>query len=327
MNFAPYMIFGCLIILSSASSAMVFKNNTDITDLINNQIKENTVVKIPAGNFQIDAEKSIILKNNVTIEMSPKTILNVIPNNAKSYQVFRIHNVNNVKISGGTILGDKYTHLGNAGEWGMGIEIKDSKNIYISNMNINKMWGDAIYIGSKGKHNNDSIFISNVEMDDNRRQGISVISAENLYVNNVLVSNTGGAAPGSGIDIEPNDNKAILKNLNFNNIQTVNNKGVGIQTTLKYYKGSLEPISIFIDNHMDTGSSFGLLVNGVGANVKGRVSAINTNYKRNKNSNLCFSQWENSSFIIQLEKRNHDKPFHTSRWCKEYKNNKNVRYR
>lgn len=329
MNSVLYASFAFLIIFSSTTFANsnVFQNNMDITDLINNKIKENTIVKIPAGNFKVNAEKSIVLKNNVTIEMSPETILNVIPNNKNSYQVFKIHNVSNVRISGGTILGDKYTHLGKDGEWGMGIEIKDSQHIYISNMNINKMWGDAIYVGSNGKYNNNNIFLESIKMNDNRRQGISIVSARNLYIKNILIRNTGGAAPGSGIDIEPNNSKAILKNLNFDNIKTMNNKGIGIQTTLKEYKGSLEPVSIYINNHTDIGSGFGLLVNGVDSKVNGSISVANTNYKMNKHSNLCFSKWENSKFIVNLEKVDNDKQFYFGKWCGDFRKNRQVKFK
>lgn len=329
MNSISYASFAFLIIISSTTFAdsEVFQNNMDITDLINNKIKENTIVKIPAGSFKVDAEKSIVLKNNVTIEMSPETILNVIPNNKNSYQVFRIHNVKNVKISGGTIFGDKYTHLASGGEWGIGIEVKDSQNITLSNMNINKMWGDAIYIGTKGKNNNNNIFLENIKMDDNRRQGISIISVENLYVNNVMVSNTKGAAPGSGIDIEPNNNKAILKNLNFSNIATMNNQGMGIQTTLKFYKNSKKPVNINIDNHKDYGSSFGLLVNGIDTEINGIISVTNTNYKKSKNSNLCFSSWDNSKFIVNLKKMDNDKQLYIGKWCKDFRKNKQIKFK
>ncbi|MDC5149577.1 right-handed parallel beta-helix repeat-containing protein, partial [Acinetobacter baumannii] len=126
-----------------------FHPGSYITDELNNLISstQNNIIYIPPGNYKIDAVKSINLKSNITIILDPKTTLSVIPNNKASYQLFRINNVRNVTISGGTLIGDKYNHLGDKGEWGMGIEIKDSQNISISNIRIDKMWGDAIYIG------------------------------------------------------------------------------------------------------------------------------------------------------------------------------------
>ena len=117
----------------------------------------------------------------------------------------------------------------------MGIDIRDSQNIRISNMKISKC-GDAIYLGNNNNFSNSDIVLSNIIMNDNRRQGVSVITAKNLNANNLTIKNTSGTGPASGIAIEPNNNKSHLENLTFKNITTENNKGAGIQITLKFYK-------------------------------------------------------------------------------------------
>ncbi|MFU0502950.1 right-handed parallel beta-helix repeat-containing protein, partial [Acinetobacter baumannii] len=100
------------------------------------------------------------------------------------------------------LIGDKYSHLNKYGEWGMGIDIRDSQNIRISNMKISKMWGDAIYLGNNNNFSNSDIVLSNIIMNDNRRQGVSVITAKNLNANNLTIKNTSGTGPASGIAIE-----------------------------------------------------------------------------------------------------------------------------
>jgi hypothetical protein len=325
MNFISYASFVFLIIISPITSADSgnFQNNSDITDLINSQIKENTLIKIPAGNFKINAEKSIILKNNVSIEMSPETILNVIPNNKGGYQVFRIHNVKNVKISGGMILGDKYTHLGNGGEWGTGIEIKDSQNIYISNMSIKRMWGDAIYIGNNGKNSNSNLNLNNLKLDDNRRQGISVVSVNGLFANNILISNTKGKSPMSGIDIEPNNNRNILKNINFSEIISLKNAGDGFQISLKKYNDSPEKISINLKGYKDSGSRSGIRIQGVETPVLGEINIDKVELKNNKISNYCFKNWGNNRIKVKVTNLIHDKDYikNQDKWCSPYSNN------
>ncbi|HDU8210431.1 right-handed parallel beta-helix repeat-containing protein [Acinetobacter baumannii] len=325
MNLAPYTSFPCLIIISSIAFANsnLFQDNMDITDLVNNKIKENSLIKIPAGNFKINAEKSIILKNNVTIEMSPKTVLNVIPNEAKSYQVFKIHNVNNVRISGGTIIGDKYTHRGTKGEWGTGIEIKDSQNIYLSNIIIKKMWGDAIYIGNNGKNSNSNLNLINLKLDDNRRQGISVVSVNGLFANNIIISNTRGKSPMSGIDIEPNNNRNILKNIKFSQISTVNNAGDGFQISLKKYNNSMQGVSISLSEYNDYGSRSGIRIQGLKTPVIGEININKVNLKNNKISNYCFKDWENNKVKIKITNLLHDKEYikNQDKWCSPYTNN------
>ncbi|ENY5813887.1 right-handed parallel beta-helix repeat-containing protein, partial [Acinetobacter baumannii] len=246
---------------SFTSSAWAkFIENTDITSYVNQLIKHQKVVSIPAGTYKIDANKSITPKDGTEIRLTPQTKLAIIPTKHGSYRVFQVKNVKNVKISGGSLTGDKYTHLGKTGEWGMGIEIRDSQNISISNMNIDKMWGDAIYIGTNGKNSTYNISLKNIRMNDNRRQGISIISVNKLLASNITATNTSGAMPASGIDIEPNNGSMILKNIVLKNIKTSGNQGSGIQIGLSRYDNSTKPLSITIENHQDANSGHGLLL-------------------------------------------------------------------
>lgn len=309
--------------LSSLTSAK-FIENTDITSYINQLILENKIIFIPAGTFKIDANKSITPKNGSEINLNPKTKLIVIPNNYGSYRLFNINNVSDVKISGGTLVGDKYTHLGTTGEWGMGIEIKDSKNITISNIKIEKMWGDAIYIGTNGKNSNQNIILDKIEIDDNRRQGISIISVNTLKASNIIISNTKGKSPMNGIDIEPNNNKNILKNIDLKNIQSINNFAAGFQISLKKYNYSQNPISIKLSNYSDTGSRFGIKINGINSPVYGNIEIDSVNLMNNKTSNYCFQHWKNNKIKVNITNLKHDKSYVKNKreWCTPYTQNK-----
>lgn len=310
----------------TSSAWAKFIENTDITSYVNQLIKQQKVVSIPAGTYKIDANKSIIPKNGSEIKLDPRTKLTVIPTKHGSYRVFQVKNVENVKISGGSLIGDKYTHLGNAGEWGMGIEIRDSKNISISDMNIDKMWGDAIYVGTNGKNSNYNINLNNIRMDDNRRQGLTIISAKKLIGDNIHISNTKGADPASGIDIEPNNKNNILQEIYFKKLNTTNNAGSGFIVSLKSYINSINPISIKLENHIDKGSNFGFVVRGNPTSNVGTIEIKNTNYKENKHSNFCFNQW-NNKVNVYLNNIKHDKQskFKKHSWCLDYNKQNNIK--
>lgn len=323
------ILFTTLIFNSLSVHAANYVANSDITDQVNSEIKKakpGTTIKIPAGNFKVNALKSINLKSNISLELSPKTTLNVIPNKLGNYQVFNINNVQNVRITGGTLIGDKYTHLGNSGEWGMGVEIRDSQNISISNMSIDKMWGDAIYVGTAGKNSTYNIKLNNIRMNENRRQGISIISVKKLTGNNIHISNTRGADPASGIDIEPNNKNNILQDINFKKLHTINNAGSGFIVSLKSYSNSINPISIKLENHIDKGSNFGFVVRGNPTSNVGTIEIKNTNYKENKHSNFCFNQWDNK-VNVYLNSIKHDKQskFKKHSWCLDYNKQNNIR--
>ncbi|MGB9037636.1 MAG: right-handed parallel beta-helix repeat-containing protein [Acinetobacter calcoaceticus] len=320
LKYLIYIIsFSCCI-----SHAQSFIQNTDITDQINEALKNNNSVNIGPGNYKIDAEKSIKVQNNSIIKMSKDTRLYVIPNGNTNYSVFNINNVHNVQIIGGQIIGDKYSHLNNNGEWGMGFDIRDSQNIYISDVSISKMWGDAIYLGSNGKNSNYNIKLLNLKLDDNRRQGISIINVNKLILEDTIISNTKGKSPMNGIDIEPHSNKNILQNIKINNLKSINNIAAGLQISLKDYNYSVNPISINISNYSDTGSRFGLKINGINTPVKGEINIDTINFSNNKTSNYCFKDWKNNKIKVNIKNLKNDKEYvkNQHEWCTPYKQNK-----
>lgn len=318
------LITNLFLSITTVGHASTFQQDTDITDQLNQAIKNGGNINIPAGSYKIDATKGINIPNNTTINMDKDTILTVIPNSLKVYKVFIISNSKNIKINGGTIIGDKYTHLGTDGEWGMGVLINDSQNISLSNMNINKMWGDAIYIGTNGQDSNYNITLNNIKMDDNRRQGISVISVNKLRGSNLSISNTNGVAPGAGIDIEPNNNKALLKDIRFKNVYTKNNFNAGFCAYLNKYKGSSNPVDITLINHTDIGSLYGFCSLET-KEINGFIKNDSANYSKSQNSNLCIAN-NNVNFRINITNYKSKLDSKTSSDCPKITNNKTISF-
>ncbi|HHB1618674.1 TPA: right-handed parallel beta-helix repeat-containing protein [Acinetobacter baumannii] len=308
-------IFVLTVISIGSQAHAEFVENTDITSYVNSLIEKNKTITIPDGNYLVSATKSIQLKDNSTLKLSPNTVLNVIPTSSGSYRVFKIRNVKNVNISGGKIIGDKYTHLGETGEWGMGIEIRDSQNISISNISIDKMWGDAIYVGTSGKNSTYDISLKNIKMDDNRRQGISIISVNKLLASNITATNTSGAMPASGIDIEPNNGSMILKDIVLKNIKTSGNQGSGIQIGLSRYNNSTKQVSITIEDHLDSNSRHGLLIGAINKKAIGAIS-IKSNASKN-----CFNSWNNVNFKVNIDGASNISTF---KGCSGHAKNSNI---
>src|SRR5690242_19873414 len=80
-----------------------------------------------------------------------------------------------------------------------------------------------------------NIFIDGAWIDNNRRNGISVIDGNNIKISNSVISNTNGTLPMSGIDIEPNNGFGELKNINIENVTTFNNSKFGILISLAFF--------------------------------------------------------------------------------------------
>lgn len=151
-------------------------------------------------------------------------------NDFKFYNIVRIKNVENVKVSGGgSIQGDILTHTGTEGEWGMGIGIYSSKNITIQNLTITNCWGDCIYIGQTKiapEHYSENVLIENVICKDGRRQGLSLTAGKDITIKDCTFEGTGTikyTAPGAGVDIEPNIINAVIQNVTLENYKFLNN--------------------------------------------------------------------------------------------------------
>ncbi|MDR3591506.1 MAG: glycosyl hydrolase family 28-related protein [Negativicutes bacterium] len=215
-------------------------------------------VVIPAGTYMIDAIKSICLKSNVTLQMSPTTILKAIANNSTSYTMLNLYNVSNVTITSGVLMGDRTTHTGTTGEWGIGVKIMGSTGVSVTGTTAKNCWGDGFYIGSIGSKVCQSITLTDIVSDNNRRQGLTIIGGVNLQIIRPKLTNTNGTAPQHGLDIEPNAITDILQNVVITAPSTATNQGDGISIDLIKLKGTTTPVSISILSHQDTGSYMGM---------------------------------------------------------------------
>lgn len=184
-----------------------------VNDIINlmalaNPNINNTII-INQGVYNVEVknndEECLMVPSNTDFVL--KGIIRLLPNDFKNYNIVRITG-DNVRIrGGGTIIGDKNYHKGKEGQWGMGIFIYGGRNIVIEDISIKDCWGDCIYIGG----NSDNVIINNCCLDNGRRQGVSITSANIVEIKNSVITNIKGHAPETGIDIEPNEGQFVNK--------------------------------------------------------------------------------------------------------------------
>ena len=213
-----------------------FSNERKTTEGINKAIRyanEHNIeyIKLAQGNYCIMATKSengkkgIILCSNIEMDFNGSTI-KAKENNATNYSIVTINGVDNVKLLNGVILGERNEHIYNENstdEWGMGITIKSAQNIQVSEMHIADTTGDAIYISMEsGKSNSRDISISNCNIYNCRRQGISVISGENILINENELHDINGTNPQSAIDLESNEEYEKIDNVRISNNRMYN---------------------------------------------------------------------------------------------------------
>ena len=179
---------------------------------------------IPAGVYMIDSRQGLRLKSRMTLKLGNETTLQAIPTVLDHYQIISISGIESVHIVGGVIEGDRENHLGQTGEWGNGIEIRNSKKIVIEHVTVKNCWGDGFYISDSSEN----LTLTNVIADGNRRQGLSITSATGVVVRESIFRNTSGTSPACGVDLEPNKGQSVAQ-CQILKCQFHSNAGGGLQ--------------------------------------------------------------------------------------------------
>ena len=134
-------------------------------------------------------------------------------------------------------------------EWRMTLSIRGSKNVNVSGVTLKDSGGDGIYVdGGKERQASEDVCLRDIVCDNHYRQGISVISAENLKVENCEFSNTWGTPPCSGVDIEPDKSEQRIKNVLFSGCKFVDNVGDGIEVFLAHTSSESEDVTLRFEN-------------------------------------------------------------------------------
>ena len=140
-------------------------------------------------------------------------------------------------------------------EWRMCLFLGGCTNVKVLGLTLAESGGDGIYLGvGTGRATNKDILIKDVTCDKNYRQGISVISAENLLIEDCTLTNTSGTNPQAGIDFEPNHPGERLVNCVVRNCRIENNNGYGILLHLAPLDATSKDVSLRFENCRSTGS-------------------------------------------------------------------------
>lgn len=151
-------------------------------------------------------------------------------------------------------------------EWRMTISLSGCSRIRIEGLRLESSGGDGIYLGAtKRQPYCKDVVIRDVACVDHHRQGISVIGAENLLIENCLMAGTQGTAPQAGIDFEPNQHSERLVNCVVRNCIFTDNAGAGVLVYLKNLSRESAPVSLLIEDCLvNGGKDAGLAVGAVG---------------------------------------------------------------
>ena len=179
-------------------------------------------------------------------------------------------------------------------EWRHVLSIKSSAGIKVLGLTLAESGGDGIYLGCvRSELPCRDIVIRDVVCDRNYRQGISVISAESLLIENTVMRDTAGTPPAAGIDFEPNAAGERLKNCVMRNCVTENNQGSGYDFYLPNLTRASEPVSIRLEGCRTVGDKAGVKIttgNSDDAAVRGAMTFSDCRIERAQRNGLTVSR-------------------------------------
>lgn len=211
--------------------------NSDFDTIIFDKQKSDWITK-PITLKSI-SNKTIIFEEGVCLRAKSGAF------NSMDNRLFELRNAKDVNIIGygATFMMEKAEY--DRGEWRHAISLRKCNNITIKGLTIKDSGGDGIYIAGleKGSYS-ENILIEDVKSINNRRQGMSIISAQNLLVKNSSFNFTNGTLPEAGVDIEPNNPEDRIVNVRFEKCSFVKNNHAGILLALNKLDSSSVNVSI-----------------------------------------------------------------------------------
>lgn len=192
-------------------------------------------------------------------------------------------------------------------EWRHILKFASCSNVKVVGLTLSESGGDGVYLGTgKAGVTNKDFLIKDVVCDKNYRQGISVITAENLLIENTVMKNTDGTAPCAGIDFEPNLPDERIVNCVMRECVSENNAGAGYVAYLCPLDANSAPVSLRLENCRaigNGGSACGIITGNTPAQaLSGRAEFIDCTFQGGKGAGVQIGG--NPATAIQIRVQN-----------------------
>jgi hypothetical protein len=190
------------------------------------------------------------IPSNSRILIDEGTIIEARPGFTAEQNLISLADASNVTIVGHDVVfqmpGSEYT----TGEHRHCLSVRGGNDVYIEGIACNGSGGDGFYIGT-GASFPSRVTLERVSASHNRRQGLSIISGTDIVVRDSSFTDTAGADPECGVDIEPNSPWERLNGITLSNIRTANNAGCGISFSLSNLDRTSQPVDVTVTNYRD----------------------------------------------------------------------------
>lgn len=154
----------------------------------------------------------------------------------------------------------EYIDLNDGSQWRHGISISGCENVKVHGLEILDTGGDGIEVAGIFQQPiaSKNVQLLDCKIDNAFRNGVSITSCEECWVEHCEIINTNGQNPQFGIDVEPNHWYDTSKDIFIRNCRIVGNQRGGIK--LEYWKmsPSSTPFAVTIEDCYIADSYYGI---------------------------------------------------------------------
>jgi hypothetical protein len=285
------------VILTAFGNAGLGADDTHVFQMaLNSTAIEGQTLEIPPGVYNV---RPIYIPAKSSVVLDPGVVVQAMPGYGQASRLLNISDVQNVSISGTP--GQSIFRMPKAeytsGEYRHCLAIEGATNVMIDGIQCNDSGGDGVYIGEGRQGYSANIKILNSGFDNNRRQGLSLISGRNILIRNCTFTNTSGTDPSDGIDIEPNQTSDFLENVVIDHSSSIGNEGSGLVFGIQRLNASSPPVSIEVSHfksqrNQESGFYATNEQDGVAYSVPGSILIADSSSNFDNKYGAIASYWE-----------------------------------
>ncbi len=213
----------------------------------NGAASKGQTLSVPAGLYNV---RPLYLPANTSVVFGAGVTVQALPGFGQYDHLLNIDDVQNVSLTGTpgqTVFRMNKTEY-TSGEYRHCLAILGASNVTVSGIQCNNSGGDGVYISGSVQPYSSTVKILNSGFDNNRRQGMSLVSGKDILVSNCTFTNTNGTLPSDGIDIEPNGVADVLQNVDIESSSVTGNDGDGLAMSIVQMNVTSVPVSIKVAN-------------------------------------------------------------------------------
>lgn len=273
-------------------------HSATLQKILNNDKYRNVFFPKASTSYRI---KTLRIYSNSTLTFEDGTVVEGTGALGTYERMMMVYDASNITIKGINCVFKDHRENYTSGQFRHIFSIEGATNVVIEGMSAENGGGDGFYIGAASvKKFCENVKLINVRANNNRRQGITVVSGKNIEMTNPVASNSNGEAPGAGIDIEPGSADFILEGIRINNPRTSGNTGSGIIISPGALVNTGKTVDITVTNHEDDASAYGFLVSTVKGPLAGSVTISNSIWRNSRFSGFVSRNWSDRGPLVKV---------------------------